>query len=52
MDNPKRQMRIVPLHESSANVSEGKMSTTAEERVQMMWPLALAAWAFQGVASR
>ncbi len=44
--NPRGTLRVARL------VDQGKeddlVGTTAEQRLQMMWPLALTAWAFMG----
>lgn len=49
-DEPRRTLRIVGLRDPGQNQSadEGADQTTAAERVEMMWQLALDAWAFMG----
>ena len=42
------RLRIVPLHQSSVGANRDERTTTAAERLEMMWPLALDAWAFMG----
>ena len=42
------RLRIVPLHDPAANVDRDEPPTTLTERLEMMWPLALDAWAFKG----
>jgi hypothetical protein len=48
MDLSKRRLRIVRLHESVVEADQNVAATTAAERLEMMWPLALDAWAFKG----
>ena len=48
MDNSRGNLRIVRLHGPSAREKPGEEPTTAAQRLEMMWPLALDAWAFKG----
>jgi hypothetical protein len=48
MGNRCRQLRVVRLHGPAAQQNPGDEPTRVAERVEMMWPLALDAWAFTG----
>jgi hypothetical protein len=48
MDSPRNRLRVVPLRDPVVQAHHLKSTTTAAERLEMMWPLALEAWAFKG----
>jgi hypothetical protein len=44
----RHRLRVIRLHDHASGASRDEPSTTAAERLEMMWPLALEAWAFKG----
>lgn len=44
--NPRATLRVARLADQGKE--DDLVGTTAEQRLQMMWPLALTAWAFMG----
>jgi hypothetical protein len=48
MDHSRQRLRIVPLHGIPDGGIQEEPATTAAQRLEMMWPLALDAWAFKG----
>jgi hypothetical protein len=48
MVSSRDRIRIVALHDPAGNINRDEPVLSATERLEMMWPLALDAWAFKG----